>query len=690
MKKTKFSRIAALSICGVLLSSCAAAPQGNDSVAEAPSAEMVGSENAVEIQQTEELAFSHQSGFYDEDITLEMVSRDVNAKIYYTTDGSEPDETDTLYESPIVLTNRSSAPNILSEATGTSAGGDYIPRKRVDKANVIRAVAVYPDGTKSGIVNRTYWVGIDREKKYGSVPVISLMTDTANLYGYEQGIYILGKTYDDWVAEQDGYYESWEAEGNYSKRGREWERPIAVELIEADGDVGFSQDMGVRIMGAASRSATQKSLRLTAREEYGKKSLEYELIPDAQRSDGNGTVTKYKSFVLRNGGNDCDFGKVRDPLLQSLVTHRDFETMAYAPCVVYLDGEYWGMYTIVEDYSDNYIENNYGIDNKNAVIIKRGELEEGEENDTLLYNEMFDFITSNDMTAADNYNKACEYIDMQSYIEYCAMQFYIYNEDSIFHDNNWRMWRVREADETVENADGKWRMMVYDTDFSSGIYCGGNNYSEDNISECLVPQKRKEKEDDNEDGEETIHRHPADMFCALYNNEEFRQQLIVTMCDMRNIDFEGNAAIDELVRMSEDYIRLVPSTFDRFGPEWVARQDTKKYYEQKINELANYLDGRYRVYPELMQEIFGLSDIATAEIKTDDRGAVYVNSTAKGITDNFKGKYFTDYPITVTAAANDGSTFKGWKYSGCTLSDENAETTVVTFAGDFSLEPIFE
>lgn len=626
--------------------------------------------------------FSFESGFYDSPIELEIACPAYpEGKIYYTTDGSTPDENSTLYTGGLKLEKRKSAPNVLAAQTGTSAGGDFIPKKNVDKANVIRAVVIMPDGTVSEISGGTFFIGMDREKKYGSVPVISLMTDMENLYDHEKGIYILGKTHEDWLAEDKGNkrLEAWQHIGNYSNRGREWERPVAFEYIPADGSEGISQNMGIRIMGAASRNATQKSFRLTAREDYGPKAVEYELIPDNLRSDGTENVSKYKSFVLRNGGNDCDYAKIRDPLFHKLISDRNVETQQFAPCVVYLNGEYWGMYTLIEDYNDNYIENNYGIDNHNVVIVKCGEIEEGEEADMALYDEMYDFITLNDMSLSENYARACEMLDIESYVYYCAFNMYIHNEDSIFEGNNWRMWRVRTPDESSDRADGKWRMMVYDTDFSAGIYSGGSNYKFDSISPVTdgkIPDKIEE-------------RKPKYIFRSLYKNESFRRDFVTALCDIRNYDFESSAAIDELLKLYDIYGKLVPGTFDRFGPEWLT-WNTREYYDQKINELATFIDGRYTEFPAVMDKALKLDDAVQATVISGDGGSIIINDTALGIGETVKGTYFTDYPVTVQAVADGSSTFKEWKCISCEISDPASPNAEVVFSGDFTIEAVFE
>jgi len=636
-----------------------------------------------------DVTFNYGSGFYAEDITLEMNCATDGVKIYYTVDGSVPDDTDNLYTGAITLTNKTDSPNTISKQTGISAGSDYTPKGKVKKANVIRAVAYLPDGTKGEIRNGTFWIGIDRNEEYGSVPVISLMTEIDNLYDYETGIYTLGKTYDEWKAEQEAPYEAWQAKGNYSNKGREWERPINMEYIEADGGT-FMQDLGFRIMGAASRNDTQKSLRLVARADYSLKAVEYPIIPNAQRSDGTGAVTKYKTFVLRNGGNDANFAKIRDPYIQKLAEGGRFETMASMPCIVYLNGEYWGMYTMAEDYSDNYIENNYGIDNHNVVTVKQGEIEEGNEEDITLYNDTFDFITSNDMADEANYAKACEMIDMGSLVDYLALNLYIYNEDGIFEGHNWQMWRVREKGEDSPYADGKWRMMVYDNDYSSGIYNDGNNYTVDNIEKAL--KKAAEAEPitvDEETGEEV--RNVAAMIHALYQNPTFKEDLVTAMCNMRNVYFEKEKSMALMKEMSDIYKKLVPPTFDRFGPDWLT-WDTEKYYYDELYQFETFMDKRYLVFCGLMQGAMDLSKFANVTISSSDatKGTVSIDEAVLDLSKEFTGRYFPDYTLTVTAEPAEGASFKCWECTGAEISDPNAPVADITFTGDFTLKAIFE
>ncbi len=663
MKKTIISLLFVLSIC--TLSGCSS----NDATPE-----------------EDHVSFSVNSGFYEEAQTVSLSCNVKDAIIYYTLDGSTPNQESNVYEEPIHIEERTSSANVLSAQKDISVSNKYIPNFPVDKATVIRAIAYLPDGTTTPLTQATYFVGLDRAK-YNDVPVISISTDFDNFYDYETGIYILGKTHDDWIAEDPSrkHLDGWQQHGNYSNRGKEWERPVSVELITADGSDGFMQNMGIRIMGGASRNQTQKSLKLIAREEYGEKNLHYALIPDNFNSQGE-LITKYKSFVLRVGGNDADFARVRDPYLQSLVADADFMTQQTTPCVVFINGEYWGMYAITEDYTDNLIENNYGVDNKNVILIKRGEVEEGEEDDLALFRDMYLYIAQNDMSSDIHYEAACELIDIDSFVDYFAFQLYIVNQDSIFENNNWRMWRVRNADMATEYSDGKWRFAAYDNDYSTGIYSGSESASTNNISSIIAQSSPSQRQDNIE------HYVPIELFRSLLKSDEFRSKLILALCDMRNIYFESKHAKKILNDMAADYIPLMSDTYKRFGPDWIANQDAEKYSTDKIEELSRYMAGRYLMMPKILERAFDLGSASNLSISTEEpaMGTILLNGRVLDLNSKFSGIYYEETTVTVTALPAEGYKFVGWETNSKLIEDSSSATLEFNVSAPVSLKAIFE
>jgi len=608
---------------------------------------------AEESYEDATLTFSLPSGFYPEPQELEITCSVEDSLIYYTTDGSMPTEDSQILDYTLELGDTTDLPNVLSAIGGVCPDELYIPEQNVMKAHVIRAMAWLPDDTYTPVYSATYWIGADREELYGTMPVVSLMMEYDDLMGYENGIYILGKAYDDYMAEDGRKLDAWDYPANYQIRGREGERPVAVEFLPFEGE-GFSMDMGIRIKGGASRSYNSKSLRLIAREEYGQKAITYPVFEDNLRDDGTGIVEKYKSITLRAGGNDVRFAVIRDPLIQKLAEGMRFTSQASRPCALFINGEFWGIKTITEEYSDNYIQYNHGVDNKNVIIMKNGELEEGEEEDVLLWEEMYDFITQNDMSDPANYAAACEMLAMEELMDLAAMHLYIYNKDGIFENNNWQMWRAREVDETNPVADGKWRFLSYDTDFSSGVYDGGKTHTTDNISPVLLDEVEHE------------HRHTALLVRALWQNEDFRRGMLTSLCDARNIHFDANRFAEVFATFRADYEPYMPETFRRFGPNWVAGW-ANEYYTQKLDEINVFFGGRYKSFIWLMKKVFALSEPYDVTVLANDtaKGSVTLNGTPLDAfltrTQGFVGMYFPETPVTLTATPAEGATLPaGW------------------------------
>ena len=131
----------------------------------------------------------------------------------------------------------------------------------------------------------------------------------------------------------------------------------------------LNQDCGIRIQGNYSRSDLQKGFRLYARKDYGDNKFRYDIWGDELKDKDGNTIDKFKTFVLRAGGNCAFTSKYNDTYWQTLAAGVDCSTKASRPCVVYLNGEYWGLYVLEEDYSDDYFESHYGVNKLSLIHI---------------------------------------------------------------------------------------------------------------------------------------------------------------------------------------------------------------------------------------------------------------------------------------------------------------------------------
>ena len=410
--------------------------------------------------------FSVPSGFYDEPFSLELEGSD--GQIYYTLDSTEPDEHGIPYTGPIQIQDASPNPNVYSAIADVSAylypellasnnveelHTYRIPDAPVDKATVVRAVCIDDHGNRSPVSDAVYFVGYGEKPGYEGMNIMSIATDPSNLFDPEKGIYVLGNIFADTVVDgvvqgNTGHVFTWKA--NYTQRGRDWERPATIHCFDAEGEVVFSGQYGIRIQGKATRANLPKNLNIYARKQYGSVTMD----------TGNLFSTPYalKRLTLYYGPSEL---LLADYLAESLTDGMDFADREMAPCAMFLNGEYWGIYWLTPRFRADYISQRYGVDPRNIVEIKHGTLEVGKDDDEALYTDMVSYITEHDMAVPENYARACELLDIQSCIDYFAVEIYIGNND--WPINNIGLWRTRYSEDGLY-GDCRWRWMLYDVE----------------------------------------------------------------------------------------------------------------------------------------------------------------------------------------------------------------------------------
>lgn len=571
------------------------------------------------------LVFSRESGFYSESFALEIYAP-VGTEIYYTLDGSEPDESAFLYTEPVIIDDATEHENVYCLRTDVVWNGfvednapDYdsydpkymVPDYSIDKCTVVRAAYKDADGNFSQTKSASYFVGYDEKKGYDDVNIISIITEPKNLFDYETGIYV--------------FPYGLRGLGNWTMEGIEWERAATIQLFDKEKRLFYDQECGIRIQGGMSRGRLPKSFNLYAREQYSGKGRFY--------VDLFGTHYMAETVTLFAGGEDV-MSKCRDVLVSRLAADRNFAVMHYEPYMMFLDGEYWGFYWLTEKYDDRYFEHYYEVDDDNLVMIKASALAEGVEDDYVLYTDMMEYMTSTDFTIEENYRHACELIDIQSYIDYYVVELYI-GHNSDWPDYNEGLWRVRQPGDG-KCEDGKWRWFLYDV--NSALSPGGAVF--DTLSHA---------------------RNYSAMFDNLCQNEEFRQKFTITLMDFSNTIFTKenvDPVIDECIQLAERPMNVHLKRFFSF-------EDNSRYL-QEMSYIQNFFDERRSYIEQYLREGFGLSDVSapvTIEVNDAEAGSILVNTVSLTFENGniWQGKYFTDYPIALMAVPDDGYRFVGWE-----------------------------
>ena len=633
------------------------------------------------------LKFSHDSGLYSQQFNLTITATSGSA-VYYSIDGSIPSPEKVgngfvfRYSSPITVKNRNGEANILATTANTtqmymkpddprgSAPTIYYPNKdQVPKATVIRAIAVGAGGKKSDVLTKTYFIG-NNLAGYANNRIISLVTDPYNLVDQSYGIMVRGTPDKVWP------------DYNFNMKGQDWEREAYFELFEggtSSRSVGLSTGVGIRVRGGWSRAPGQKSFTVYFREEHGINNLRnYNLIPGAVKADGT-PVERYKSFMLRNGANDGEYTKFYDVFIQDLLRDRSFTAQAGVPCIVYLNGEYWGPYNLQERYSDNHTEYKYGVTKENVISFDNGELDDGNPGEESLYWQMMD-MRNRDMSDSENYDAFCALFDIDNFIDYWAAEIYIYNED--WPQNNYRLWRTRTVEPGKPYGDTKWRWQMFDTEFAMGIYNGGRTTGQEGVDAFAKILNHNGYHQNNQ------------LFKALLANENFCRKFVNTMMDLYNVNFHPDSFGPKLDNYAAVYRSLMDGYFTRWGG-WSGQ------FQNKVNDARTYLDGiRDLMVNNYLPNYFGgysgIADIGISrnnlrDVTISAAGAsgvsVKINTVTPNLAGSWTGKYYSGNPITVTASPPPtGYEFAGWTVTGnSTAETPSALTTTVNFTGNVQI-----
>ena len=408
-----------------------------------------------------QVLFSANGGFYEETFELEMFSTYPQGHIRYTTNGNRPTAQSRQYVEPLVLDESLYSKSDIYTIVNCPEQEFFLPDS-IRHCIVIRA-AVFDenDSCISPVATNSYIIRALGCDTHG-LPVVSLCADSLDLFDYERGIMVPGINFDS----LNPYYS-----GNYFMKGREWERLSNIEFYEFD-NTGINQLVGLRTHGKQSRWRSQKGMNIFAREEYGNKRLRhrfFETIP----------LDNFKHLSLKPYMSSWNGSGCKDYITGRMAEHLDVESLASRPLVLFLNGEYWGVYYISEKPDERFLEDHYGVDIEAVSIINIWyELECGILNG---YYSIYTWLETADLSDDEQYAYAEAHIDIANFIDYYVLELFANNAD--WPAYNVRMWQL---------GNGKWRWIFFDGDacleymdfdvFANAVYDGDNGYPSNRIA----------------------------------------------------------------------------------------------------------------------------------------------------------------------------------------------------------------
>ena len=421
-----------------------------------------------------------EDGIYN-DVTSVSVELEGSGRIFYTTDGSRPDESSAEYTEPITL----------------------------DKTTVIRAINVQDGAAPSRAITLSYIINENH-----TLPVLSLSTDSPSTFS---GIY-------------------------YNKR-KYYEIPANISYFE-DGS-SFNIDCGLKMKGWTSLENPKKSMGVSFRGCYGDDMLDYDIF--------GSDVTEFSSLSIR-AGQDYPLAIIRNELFQELCLEMgdNVPTQNSKYCILYLNGSYYGIYCLKEDFSKQYYASHNGVKKDDVTMLKSPVALS-----SAVYQEVYQFCRDNDMSLDENYDHICSVLDIDNVVDWFLIEGYTANSDV---NGNMRYFKL--------NDGGKWQIAFYDLDWTF-------NYA----SNCFtnIPDSNREVQ-------------VSQLINRLLTNARFREQLLSRYSELVSTTLSNEhvlAKIDELQALLEPE---VPRERDQWGSDvdgWHYRLDELRSFITN-NDYANY------------------------------------------------------------------------------------------------------
>ncbi len=552
--------------------------------------------------------FSENPGFHPAAINLSITSPDPNVDIYYTTDGSHPDDTDNLYNGPIAVNN----------------------------TTVIKAVAYSTDP----LIHRSFIeYGTFLINTIHTVPILSISGGQVdNLLNGNGGIEPWGSV-------------------EYFKEG--------ILIDKARGE--FNEH------GNDSWAYAQRGFDYITRDQFGyNHAIRDEIFRTKERDS-------YQRLIIKAAANDnypfaygSSGAHIRDAYVQSLSQIADLrmDERSYEPCVLFLNGEYWGLYEIREKVDDLDFTDHYYNQDSVAFLKTWGNTwvdvltnfqNPNDVEDS--WDDFYNFVMSNDVTDPAIYEQIKDIYNTGSIIDYFILNTYVVNADWLNWNTAW--WRGLDINEDKR----KWRYVLWDMD---NTFDHGANYTG-------VPDQDADADpcDPENIGDPGGQGH-VPIWNELLNNEEFFADYINRFADLSNSYF----SCDFLISHLDSLIGIIEPEMQQQIDVWGG---TYGEWEDNVQDVRDFILERCEFINSGIVDCYDVDGPYTITIIINGEGTVELSSI--DITTDmipWTGEYFggVEFPLT---ANGDGFSFWEVIADSPYNFDPNAESISLDLVSDVTI-----
>ena len=532
-----------------------------------------------------EVVFSHQSGFYDAEFSLEMTAP-AGYTVFYTINGADPRTVVAeQYDEPILLTDTTQmAWGELTQNNILAMGNTFSPNVLSQMgAWTVRAYATNgKDATP--VTTQTFFVGKD-------------------IRADELDVFCLAVQPEDFISTDPT------GKNIYMNFSDGHERIQAYLEYFIEDSCEFSSFVEIALNGKGSLGMTEKSFRILFRENANPEVSEnlnafnYNIFGKYATPTATGDDTVYyRRLLLRNGGGDnsgCTISRshIGDAYIARLDSKLHAESMAYKPVFVFINGEFWGIYNARERFDEKYFETVYGVPEEDLAVLEcpypipvvkfEYLLTHGQQSDADEFNRLFRYAQEHDLSDPEHYKYVCDRVDTDNLIDYFCAQIYLNCSD--WPNNNVKVWRNSNPN-SISGQDTKWRFCVVDTDHGVGL----NSQVDTNLHGTV--------------GNGSV---IGILINGLMDNPEFRERFLMRYIWVTEVYYAPEASLPILEEIVDTVAPVMQLQLDRWKctdgsatpydgdrPSWM-------YY---INVIRNYMVERPAVAKQQLKAQYDLSE----------------------------------------------------------------------------------
>lgn len=534
-----------------------------------------------------EPVFSLPEGFYPTPQLLQLTTQEPNAVVRFTFDCTTPNESSPIFTQAI----------------------------EINLNLTIKARCYVPGKMPGRVVTKTYFINENNQ-----LPVLSITSNAANLYGFDFGI--------------------------LQNAIKDREVPASLEYFEpGTGERAFQTGVGLRVFGSSIYSLPQRPISVRFKEKFGDETLKYPLFEGKP-------IPNYTAFLLRNGGNDYNTAYFRDGLAVNLIKGKmDIDYQDYKPCIVFINGQYNGIYELRERLDEQYIGSNHLVNPDNLDYLEDSlNVVAGDPYDFLA---LMDFVQNNDAGDPAVFAKIAAQIDLNEFTNYLIQRAFIGYQIA---DLNNRYWHNKDT-------DGKWRWIAADMEHGFG-QLGGDPVEENTIAKLAGLSGN-------------LPEWATLLFHQLLQNPGFRDGFIQRSAAYLNTIYHPATTL----AMVDSLKNLLQSQMPRHIGRW-SSPPSMATWQGNVNLIKAFLQNRPGYYRQHLTELFGNADGAMVSMQIVGQGKVLISGVA--FTEDMTGPFFKNANITLQAVPAPGHRFVAWQ--GLNSSDENANLTPL---GDTAFVAVF-